>query len=300
MELRQLRYFVKVAETCNFSEAARALNITQSTLSQQIRQLEGELNAEFFTRDSHHVMLTEVGKEFLPSAKRTIADADSCIDRIHDIQNLSTGVLNVGCTYTFCPLLKETVLEFIKLYPNIRLNIFCKSMEELMEMLTRHEIDLALSYKPSQQYDNIESYTLFDNRLCAIVSETHPIAKMKDVRLQDLEDYHIALPARGMQARNTLDRLIEGHNYRFNIGVEINEVNVLLDIVRNSSFVTFLSQATIGQRMGFVAVPISNNGCEMQGSFHYLRGSYHKKSSQEFLRILCSNKSFGMAMMTIF
>ena len=67
MELRQLRYFVKVAETCNFSEAARALNITQSTLSQQIRQLEGELNAEFFTRDSHHVMLTEVGKEFLPS-----------------------------------------------------------------------------------------------------------------------------------------------------------------------------------------------------------------------------------------
>lgn len=59
MELRQLRYFAKVAETLNFSEAARVLHITQSTLSQQIKQLECELGTPLLTRSSHKVALTE-------------------------------------------------------------------------------------------------------------------------------------------------------------------------------------------------------------------------------------------------
>ena len=62
MELRQLRYFVKTAETLNFSEAARLLYVTQSTLSQQIRQLEQELDTMLFVRDSHNVTLTDSGE----------------------------------------------------------------------------------------------------------------------------------------------------------------------------------------------------------------------------------------------
>ena len=67
MEFRQLKYFVKAAETLNFSEAAKALNITQSTLSQQIRQLEQEVDMQLFQRNSHMVNLTEAGEELLLS-----------------------------------------------------------------------------------------------------------------------------------------------------------------------------------------------------------------------------------------
>lgn len=72
MELRQLKYFVKTAETLNFSEAARLLFITQSTLSQQIRSLEQELGTMLFVRDSHGVVLTESGEKLLPQAKKTL------------------------------------------------------------------------------------------------------------------------------------------------------------------------------------------------------------------------------------
>ena len=78
MELRQLRYFVKAAETLNFSEAAKGLYITQSTLSQQIRQLETELDVQLFQRNSHEVTLTEAGAELLPYAKETLYAADTC------------------------------------------------------------------------------------------------------------------------------------------------------------------------------------------------------------------------------
>lgn len=117
MELRQLRYFVTVAKLRNFSEASRQLNITQSTLSHQIIQLEGELGVELLVRDTHHVRLTDIGAAFLPQAEKTLSTAGSCIDRIRDVQKLETGELNLGSTYTFLPLLKETVLMYMQKYP---------------------------------------------------------------------------------------------------------------------------------------------------------------------------------------
>ena len=68
MELRQLRYFAKAAEILNFSDAAKSLNIAQSSLSQQIKQLEDELGTLLFIRNSHSIRLTEAGEVMLPFA----------------------------------------------------------------------------------------------------------------------------------------------------------------------------------------------------------------------------------------
>ena len=87
MELRQLKYFVKTAETLNFSEAAKTLFVTQSTLSQQIRQLEQEIDTVLFVRDSHSVQLTESGERLLPLAEKTLKDATSCLDMVRDLKN---------------------------------------------------------------------------------------------------------------------------------------------------------------------------------------------------------------------
>ena len=137
MELRQLKYFVKTAELLNFSEAARNLYITQSTLSQQIKQLEAELGTQLFERNTHGVVLTESGEELLPYARKTLHTADSCVEHIRDIKNVVTGSLNIGVTYTFSPILTETLLSFMKLYPNVKLNIFYKTMEEARQARPR-------------------------------------------------------------------------------------------------------------------------------------------------------------------
>ena len=299
MELRQLKYFAKVAELQNFSEAAKVLCVTQSTLSQQVKKLEDELNVTLLQRDSHHVGLTDVGIAVLPAIRKTISEANSCMELIHDVQDLSIGSLNIGSTLTFSPMLKETVLNFSKMYPGIKLNIFCKSMEELMEMLTKEEIDVALSYKPSQNYENVESRTLFSNRLCVVVSETHPLAGVSSIRLTELEKYHLALPAKGMQARNTFDDMVANMNLNLNVGLEINEISFLMDIVRSSRYVTLLSDATVHQTRGLVCIPIAQNGLNMEGCFHFLKGTYHTRATKEFVRMICENRSYGIALMTL-
>lgn len=300
MELRQLKYFVRVAECLNYSEASRQLNITQSTLSQQVKQLENELGVALLVRDSHHVRLTDLGEAFLPQARRTLSAATTCLDRIRDIQQLGSGELNIGSTYSFLPLLKETVLQFIKQYPGVKLNICCHSMETLMKMLEEEKIDIALSYKSPDTHSEITSHIMFDNRLAVVVSDTHPLASQESVRLADLERFPFAMPAKGLQARNTFDRITQGLDYRFNVRLEINEVNVLLDLVRCSDrLVTVVSQAAVARTPGLKSLTLDQMGTQMEGSFHILRDAYTKRATKEFLRMLCENRSYGMALMDI-
>ena len=294
MELRQLRYFVKVGELLNFAEAARELFVSQSTLSQQIRSLEDELRCSLLVRDSHSVTLTEEGRYFLSDARKTLQQAQQCVDRIADVQNLDEGELNIGCTHSFGTILRETMLDFTSRHPNIHLNARFKTMEELMGMLQRQEVDFALSYKPHELFDNVESHVLFDNKLCVFLSESHPLAAELSgcqISLTRMQALKYAMPTRGMQARNLFEMLIDDKGYAFDIRLEINEVNTITDIVRNSHFATVLSRAAVTAQSGLVCVPIDVSGNNIEGCFHILRGKYVKKSVKEFIRILSSKNA---------
>ncbi len=286
MELRQLRYFIKTAETLSFSVAARELCITQSTLSQQIKQLEGEFGTPLFIRDSHSVALTEAGTELLPFARRTVSSADECRGRMLDLQKVLTGTLNIGVTYSFSPILTESIFTFMKKFPGVKLNVFYKPMAELMGMLRERQIDFVLAFKPSVAMPGIVSHTLFQNYLAAIVNSSHNLASKTKVTLDELTRHSLALPSRGLQARNSLERILETHRYDLKIKIELNDPNILLDLVRQSRLVTILAEASVHKQAGVKAIPIDIPENEMTGCVHTLAETYHKRSMQEFVRLL--------------
>lgn len=285
MELRQLRYFAKVVETLNFSDAAKSLNIAQSSLSQQIKQLEDELGTKLFIRSSHSISLTEAGEVMLPFALRTLHEAESCADRIHDLQKLLAGTLNIGVTHSFSSILTESVISFMKMYPAIKLNIVYKQMNELMELLAKREVDFVLAFRPLRPLPDVESHILFQNALSAIVGKYHPLASKEKVSIAELEKYELALPSKGLQARNAFDSIVSNYN-NFKIRIELNEVNTLLKLVRQTCLVTVLAEDSIYDAVGVKAVPIDAPDNEMAGCVHILKGTYRKHSMQEFIRIL--------------
>jgi len=291
MELRQLKYFVKTAETLNFSEAARALFVTQSTLSQQVRQLEEEMGTELFQRDSHSVSLTESGAHLLPIAKRTLQEAQNCFTQISDLKQMLSGVLNIGITYTFAPVLTETVREFTKQYPGVKLNIICQTMGSLLEMLKQREVDFVLCFKPNVMDDDIESHILFDNQLSVILSKDHPLADNATLSLEDIRPQRIAMPAKETQARNAFDSMFPGELNKLDVQIEINEVNVLLDLVRATKMITFLSEATLYQKGGLKAIPLEAPNTQMEGCVHTLKKVYRKRAADEFIRILSQSEA---------
>lgn len=286
MELRQLRYFVKVAETLNFSDAAKLLYVTQSTLSQQIKQLENDLDTQLLQRSSHLVALTEAGEELLPYARRVLLDAELCADRVNDLKQLLCGTLNIGVTYSFGPILTETLVSFMKSYPHVKLNIFYRPMAELLEMLRDREVDFALAFRPLSPMPDVESHVLFQSYLAAIVGEYHPLAHAAGVTMAELSSCDLALPAKGLQARNAFERLCDMYPCDLKIRMELNEVNILLQLIRQNRLATVLAEATIHNVDGVRSVPISVPDNEMAGCVHTLKNSYHKRSMQEFIKLL--------------
>src|SRR5919107_2896263 len=111
MQLQQLRYFVAVAETRHFTQAAELLGVAQPTLSKQVHTLEASLGAPLFERIRGGVTLTAAGETLLPLARRMVADADAARDAVREIVGVRRGRVRVGATPSLCSSLVPTVLR---------------------------------------------------------------------------------------------------------------------------------------------------------------------------------------------
>lgn len=286
MELRNLKAFVTAARLLNFTEAARELCITQSTFSQTIKQLEDETGYALFFRNSHEVQLTEAGAELLPYAERAIHTADDCTHRMEDLRELRCGQLSIGITHSFNQVLHETLKEYMHLYPGIKLNIVYKPMTELIECLQRRELDFVLSYRPAERWQGLISHILYEDKLSVIVKADHPLSMRKSVTLNDLAQYPAALPAKGLQARKVLDKILADSDINLNVRLEINEVTPLLRLVRNINIFTVLSSSATEDAPDLRAIPIDHHECHMEGAVIAVKERYVKTASKEFIRIL--------------
>ena len=286
MELRQLKYFVMVAKTLNFSEASRRLFITQGTLSQQIRQLEDELGSQLFDRDSHNVCLTEAGEELLPLAEQTLDAANRCRCRMTDLRGALTGTLNVGVTHSFSGILTGAVKEFLKAHPGVKLNIFYKTASELIEMLQEKSLDLILAFKTIRQYDDIETETLFSTKLCVVMRKGHPLADRKRISLEDLATQGLVLPGSGLQSRKIFERFVGIDTRSLDVRVELNDPNMIMDLVQGTNLVSLVSSLAAYYRQNLVAIPLEEGGHVMLGCVQWLKDGYRKKSAEVLIDMI--------------
>lgn len=286
MELRQLKYFVNVAKTLNFSVAADALFITQGTLSQQIRQLEDELGTELFIRTSRSVILTEAGVELLPIAQRALQASEDCKLAMSNLRKGLTGTLNIGLTFSFRDLLNTTVKSFLRANPQIKLNIYYKTTKELPEMLYDHKIDFMLAFKPSDPHENIISEPLFESEFGAVMHKSHPLATCSSLSIAEISRQRLALPCHDLQSRKVLDRFLATGKFNLQSDVEINEPNMLLDLLHGTGYISILSSFATKCDPSLVAIPIEEMQHKMVGCVHWLKGEYRKKAAEVFIEAI--------------
>lgn len=131
MELRHLRYFVTVAEELNFTRAAEKLNTVQPSLSQQIKDLEREVDAQLLERNNRKVELTEAGQAFLKEALLSLEHAERAVQAARQIAHVHKGQLNIG----FVPVAEMKIFPYIM--PNIRAHF--SELKALFHSLTDAE-----------------------------------------------------------------------------------------------------------------------------------------------------------------
>lgn len=218
MELFQLRYFVAVAEHLSFTQAAKALHLSQPPLSFQIKQLEEELGGELFHRSSRIVRLTDLGEAFVPRARSILNQADDAAKEIRARAGLEMGLLRVGASgalaYHLLPLL---IVEYRSLYPNIDLQIVEHRTPQLLEAAERHEIDIALIRLPHDR-TKLSITVIREEALVAVLPKSHPLANEPSVKLKQLADEKfILISNRGEPFHNLVLQLCTRESFMPNI-----------------------------------------------------------------------------------
>jgi DNA-binding transcriptional LysR family regulator len=192
MELRQLRYFIAVAENLSFSKAARQLHITVPPLSRQIHQLEEEFDAPLFVRDRKHVTLSDAGRLLLREAKALVAQTARVSENVRMAKSGSVGLVKIGIGPGLGERVSPVLIEHSKKFPGVEVqsrDIFSTAQYKALP-----EGDLDVGFlRPSVDSDKLVSEFLFDEKLVVHISKASPLARRKSLRLKDLADETLLL-----------------------------------------------------------------------------------------------------------
>jgi DNA-binding transcriptional LysR family regulator len=196
VELRQLQYFVEIADRGSFSRAAETLAIAQPALTTQIQKLEAEFAAQLFVRTKRGVVLTDVGRVTYDQARRTLDAADATRRAALFAAGSASARLTVGFTRIFPFLAVASMVRRLRRdRPNVRVDLREMSSEAQMDALVSGRLDLGfVQYSAAHEDRDLTMVPLAEESLAAVVPERHRFATRRQVTLEELadEDFVIA------------------------------------------------------------------------------------------------------------
>jgi len=248
MELRQLRYFLAVAEAQNFTRAAETVHVSQPSLSVQIAALEEELGAPLFDRLGRRVALTQAGQILQEHAQRIARELEQGAQAIQNLKEAGGGRLLVGVLSTVNSyLIPPLVSRFRQRFPLVHLQIQARPSADIVSDLLANKLDLGLCLLPVGS-ERLSASRLFDETLCLVApaDSRHLGARMRMKKLADL-------PLVLMPADYCLRKMIETQcaeaGVRPQVSVEMTSPEGILDAVKQGAGLTVLPELFVQHRL---------------------------------------------------
>lgn len=232
MELRQLEYFVAVAEESNFTRAAKRLHIAQSGLSASVRALERELGAALFLRSTRQVQLTAAGRALLVEARRALSATNAARDAVAAVQGLLRGSLAIGSLQCLQVVDLPAVLAgFLASHPGLEIRLRHGGSGELVERVRTGELDLAFVSRPARLPDGLVVEPLASEPVVLACPLNHPLATRDEVALAELGNEHFVDFHRDWATRDLVDATLAAAGVERRVALEVTDVHSLLDLV---------------------------------------------------------------------
>jgi DNA-binding transcriptional LysR family regulator len=244
MELRQLEYFIAVAEEANFTRAAERVNISQSGVSAQIRQLEHDLGATLIDRSGRTATLTAAGSAALEHARSVLASVDAVRQAVDEVTGLIQGRLVVGMI-TGCTVsgLFDTLASFHHAHPGVEIALIEDSSEPLTERVRTGEVDLALIGTVGIPPTGLGALPITSERLVAAVPFDHPLAKRKRTNLVEISAFPIVCMPEGTAPRTMFDQACASGKIKPDIVLQASAPDAVADLAARGLGVAVLTES---------------------------------------------------------
>ncbi len=278
-DLTKIQAFLQAAESLNFSEAARHLHLSQSTLSRHIKRLEDELGVDLFTRSGHDLKLTEAGRLLLPLTRKLIREAIEIQQLMDSFQDKIVGHIRIACsTAAGKYLLPQFAARFRRLHSDVRISILACTQEHIVPRLLEEEADLGVvSYEACT--DKIECQEFFRDHIVLIASADHPWSSRPSIEPAELltTPFIVREPTSG--TRKVMLAELGGHGIALedmDIFLELGNAEAIVRTIEAGFGVSFVSRLAASWAIAcgtIVEVPVA--GFDLRRQIHMVRNTLH-------------------------
>ncbi|WP_312957109.1 LysR family transcriptional regulator [Stutzerimonas nitrititolerans] len=251
MNLKQLRYFVRIAECGSLSKAADELGIAQPALSQQLRALEDELGGELVTRHSRGIAPNDLGTMLLSHFGTILNEIDRTPLLVQDLTRNPTGEVRLGVTTTAARALTAPLVAKVhESYPGITLHVVEAMSGSLSQSLQRGSLDLSILYEPKllELDDGVDLMPMLTEDLFLISRNKSIVKNRKAVPFSLLEELQLVLPCYPNVLTKLLYELAAKREIKLNVKFEIDSLSSIIELV-NADFCTVLPLVCLGREI---------------------------------------------------
>lgn len=187
MEMHQVRYFVALCETLNFTRAAERCNVTQPSLTRAIQLLEFELGGPLFNRERNQTHLSELGRLMEPHLREIMDQTGSARAKAKGFMALKAAKLKLGVARgVTLELIEDTLKRFLASYPDTEIAMHDDRPGELREALRRGDFEVVVLPQRPHDLDDLHYYPMGEDRLFAVLPPTHRLANQAEIELAEL------------------------------------------------------------------------------------------------------------------
>lgn len=286
MEIRQLRYFLDIAETEHLTQSAQNLFVTQSTLSHGLRQLEQELDVALFDRLGRGLKLSQAGAEFRVYASRALREIEAGRMALADLSGLQSGTLKVGAFPTFLnTVVPATVAAFCLAHPKVKVEVQDLRADAIEQQLLDGDLDLGVAFHPAK-HEEIEAEVLFDERLLLVVGPRHTLAGRASLATAELGSVPLALLSRNFATRRLIDDSLRQAAVKPAVRVEMDSVEALLGVCRHGDLASIVPERAARQAPDLSAIALIGPEIVRQAGILWRRGASRSVAAREFAALL--------------
>lgn len=288
MDIRQLKYFVTIAEEGKITTAAKKLNIAQPPLSKQLKQMEEELGVVLFNRDNKSLNLTLEGERLLLRAKELLNKFDETITEVQELRKGASGVLSVGSNLYCASLILSKVVEIREKNPGLTFKVWEGETIHLIKMLSKRQIEIAITNSPITE-KSISQMTLESDPYVLVLPEKWTWSGSEQCRLEEIIDLPLILlrPNYGLGAYGQIVNEFQRLDLEPNILCECQDLIMLLGLVSSGFGATILplSLLSLHSLGGLRVIQLKDQTLKSEPKVIWRKNSYLSKAAKEFLKL---------------
>lgn len=188
MEMQQVRYFVALADTLNFTRAAEKCNVSQPALTRAIQQLEHELGGPLFHRERGNTHLSELGRMMLPYLAGVDEQCKAAKEQAKAVKKLEKATLTIGTMCTIGPqLVSDLMIRFQAAHPDVEVRVIDSGAPQMIEMLEKGELEVAVVGVPEELPETLHQLPIFQERFVIVLPPNHRLCASNPIRAAQLD-----------------------------------------------------------------------------------------------------------------